>query len=390
MKIKQLFLSSAMMSLLSIVTGCGSGGGGADSSSGGSGTLSLALQDAFSESYKAVYVTIKEVQVCKGSNPNNDCDWQVVATPGKTYNLLDLVNGVREQLGIAELEAGSYTQMRLIIGSTHDNGINLLNQFHPFANYVIINSSNEIHELKIPSGFQTGIKIVHGFVIEENATTELVLDFDASKSVVRAGASGNWLLKPTIKVLEIREGSIVSGTVFEDIGGSVPNPSPLKEALVSAQQIPSDNPEVIASTISDEDGNYALFINPGTYNIVGSKTGFDPACLQITTEAGVTYPGTNLILIGPKPIGIVTGTVSVTNGDPDQPVTISFRKTLPCGSESVVVEVKSVNLANGGTYSEELTSGDYTVRASTTGLFLEKKDVSVTEGLNPSLDFTLE
>jgi hypothetical protein len=415
MKFKPLFLSVALMSLLSFAVGCGSGGGGSASSDGsgsgsggGSGTLSLLLQDAFSESYAAVYVTIKEVQVHLRNDENDDRNWRVVASPNKTYNLLELRNGVRERLGITDLEAGSYTQMRLIIGSTPDNGINLLSRPHPAANYVITKPDNEIHELKIPSGFQTGIKIVHGFVIEANKTTELILDFDASKSVVRAGHSGRWLLKPTIKVLETREYSIVSGTVSANSGGSsiviAPSPSPLPGALVSAQQVSEDNPEVIASTTSDKDGKYALFIHPGEYYIVGSKIGpeidtgtgyklgYDPVCIKIITEAGETYPNRDLELGERKTTGKVEGTVSIFEGEPDQSVTLSFRKSVLCrdASEEKVIEVKPLNVGDGATYSEELTPGFYTLHASTAGHeAFKSEEFEVKQGEKIELNFTL-
>jgi hypothetical protein len=45
-------------------------------------------------------------------------------TPGQIYNLCELVNGVREELGLASLRSGHYTQMRLIIGRDPDDGIN--------------------------------------------------------------------------------------------------------------------------------------------------------------------------------------------------------------------------------------------------------------------------
>ena len=113
----------------------------------------------------------------------------------------------------------------------------------------VINSSEEKYELKIPSGLQTGIKIIHGFDINENQTTELILDFNASKSIVKAGASGKWLLKPTVKVLNTEDYSIISGTITDD----AVEPQALEGVLVSAQILNGDV-VVQTSSITDEEG----------------------------------------------------------------------------------------------------------------------------------------
>ncbi|HSN23363.1 MAG TPA: DUF4382 domain-containing protein, partial [Methylomicrobium sp.] len=163
------FFLMAIASILIIACG-GNGGGSAGSGSGGTGSLALSLQDApDTEEYQAVYVTINEVQVHKSGD--GDANWETVATPNATYNLLELVNGVREELGLATLDSGSYTQMRLILGQNPDNVINILSKAHPFPNYVIEKGTDAVHELKVPSGYQTGIKIVKGFIINENQTT---------------------------------------------------------------------------------------------------------------------------------------------------------------------------------------------------------------------------
>lgn len=353
-------------------------------SGGGTGTMSLSITDATTDEYKAVYVTIEEVSVHVGGNEHNDSNWEVIGSPGKTYNLLDLVNGVIEQLGIIELQAGHYTQMRLIIGEVPDDGINLLSETHPYANY-IINSSDEKYELKIPSGLQTGIKIIHGFDINEDQTTELILDFDASRSIVKAGASGQWLLKPTIKMIDEYSKSIINGTVIDSIQ------TPLEGALVSVQifdpgaEDEKDKVVVQASTITDENGNYTIFVQPGVYNIVAYKDNYNPGCVNIETISNTDY--TQAFLLDDASSGTVSGDVEITEGGAEQHVTISFRQIGEC--EGKDIEVKSLNVANGGSYSTVLPEGSYNVVASTydseTQLF---SNVVVDDSDTTSLDIT--
>lgn len=343
------------MGLFLLAACSGGGGGGAATSQNGS--LSLGLTDATTTDYQAVYITIKEVKVSKIVESEDEISgediWTVVATPDATYNLLDLVNGVIQHLGITDLEAGQYNQMRLVLGNDndHDESLNLEGEPHPFANYIIYGDDSEYIELTIPSGFQSGFKIVGGFTIEADQLTDLVLDFNVLKSIVQAGASGKWLLKPTVKALNQQASASISGVVsHEDV--------PLEGAIVSAQ-ITSGEEEieiVTAATVTDETGEYQLLVGAGTYNLVAIMPGYQTSTTEVTIEAGDTAEQDFQMEAAVGGMGTIYGSVNILNGDDDQSVAISIR-------DEDGVEVKSASVANGGTYWFDLPTGVYSMVA---------------------------
>jgi hypothetical protein len=354
-------LALLCLPLVILAVSCGGGGGDSGGSgSTGTGTMNLSLTDASTTDYQAIYVTIKQVEVHK----DGGAGWEVVSSPDKTdktYNLLELVNGVREELALATLATGHYTQMRLILGDKPDDSLNILSRKHPYANY-FIDLSGKWFELKVPSGFQTGIKIVKGFEINDNQTTELVLDFDAARSIVKAGSSGQWLLKPTIKMLITKECSIIQGSAGQ------------AEVLVSAQVYNSaatakeDEVEVKAATVTDPSGNYKLFLEaPGSYTLVGYKDKYAPSykSAKIVTAAATTY--TENFTLASSDMGILTGDVPISGGATEQYATISIRKSATVSGASEQIEIKSLNVANGGSFSVSLPVGSYTAVISTDG-----------------------
>jgi hypothetical protein len=327
-------------------------------------------------------VSIDEVQVHRGDVPEDDDDgtddgvidtdqgWQTVASPGKTYNLMELVNGVLTQLGVADLESGPYTQIRLMLKATPDGGVNILGQGHPYPNY-IIDSRDAVHELKVPSGYQSGIKLVHSFDIVGGVTMDLILDFDAQKSVVQAGNSGNYNLKPTIKVVGTVDRALVAGIVTDTNG------APLAGALVSAQipdpgaADPVDRVIVAASTLTDDEGAYQLFLLPGAYLVVAYKgagtdygTAYGPKCVRLSVIPDAEY--TQNLMLGDRQSGHVVADIRTFG----QTAEVSFRQIALCGSVSGEIEVTSLLVSEDDRYTVRLPGGnvaplDYTVVAFT-------------------------
>jgi hypothetical protein len=353
-------LALLCLPLVILAVSCGGGGGDSGGSgSTGTGTMNLSLTDASTTDCQAIYVSIKQVEVHR----DGGAGWEVVSTPDKTYNLLDLVNGVREQLALAELASGHYTQMRLILKDTPDDSINILSRKHPYANYFIDRRSGESIELKVPSGFQTGIKIVKGFDINDNQTTELILDFDAARSIVKAGSSGKWLLKPTIKMLNTKEYSIIEGNAGQEgvlVSAQVYN-------RAAAPEKAEDKVEVKAATVTGASGNYKLFLEPGIYTLVGYEEGFlvfykKDTKIVIALRETQTH---DFDLTPASSTGPLTISISISGVDPEeQYATVSIRQGATVGGILEQIEVRSFNVADGGTFNLSLPYGDYTAVVS--------------------------
>lgn len=382
-----------------IIFACGGGSGSSiPISSGGVGTLSLSLTDEMSNSYQAIYVTLEDVQVHAKKNGNGNNSWFSVSTPNlpKTFNLYELINGVREEIGIADLAVGSYTQMRLMIGNSPDNGINILSEAHPYANYVI-DSDGMYQELKIPSGVQSGYKIVHGFTISPDQTTELTLDFLADKSVV-VGGNGNWHIQPTVKVDNTPEQSIIRGWVTSD------GTNGIQGALVSVQKyngdLLDDKDEVTiqASTITDQDGYFAIFVSPlsdGEYNLViyaeekmpeyrkisASELGSGDT-LTFFDDPNNTPNDSGYIQLSDTTVNNVNGAVGINGGGIEQYASISFRQNPAVGD---VIEITSANVMNDDNYNINLPIGDYSVVAWTLGFETQSFELNVSDtGTTPA------
>lgn len=155
----------------------------------GEGEFKLTMVDS-PAGYDQVNIVVTNVEIHKTDAAENS-GWYIINNVEETYDLLTLRNGASAVLGNAKLDAGHYSQIRLLIGSG--------------SNVVV---DGVTHPLEIPSGEQSGIKLNHAFEIQPDLLYELILDFDAGRSIVLTG-NGQYKLKPVIRVIPM----IISGSV---------------------------------------------------------------------------------------------------------------------------------------------------------------------------------
>ncbi len=319
------------------LTACNSGTVG-----GGSGSLSLNLADSAISGVDEVWVTISEIRVHsdgEGWFPlESDVSFPL------TVDLLTLQNGFSENLGLFELPEGHYTQIRLYLGTKIDPDM-----VDPPLYPNCIFDGTDYQELIIPSGFQSGIKLIHPFDIEDGGIIELTLDFDAARSIHRTG-SGVFKMRPTIKVVA----TALSGSIS---GQTEPG------ATVMAQQAldgACGGIEVAQTTTASFDGSYQLAnLEPGIYTIAVVLSGFlISAEAGVIVEAGVDDIGHDFALTAldlGDAFHPISGTVS--NVPDDEAANPRVTAITEIGSISVAADLS--NIGSDGSYAMEVPPGEY-------------------------------
>jgi len=371
--------------LLAGLAACGGGGGGG----GGIGTLKLALTDAPACGYDAVNVTIEKVRVHKSDSAGDaDGGWaEIVLNPARRVNLLNLTNGVLDELGQTPLPAGKYTQLRLVL--TANSGSN------PLANSVVFTDTKAEVALKTPSGQQSGLKTNIDIDIAPNKLADFVLDFDACKSVVYAGNSGQYLLKPVLTMIP-RYISGVSGFVNTSIVNGT--------TTVSLQQ----GGVIIKSATPRSDGTFLLQpVAPGSYTLVLTGSGRATAVVTSVPVVTDTVTALNTSATALNPPVSATGTV---NGTAPLDTLVRAQQIL-AGGTTVEVAGRFVDGLGNYTYllpvdapqvapyvalpgplvfvADAGAAGKYTLRASLTG-FTDKTAILpvLTSGATITTNFT--
>lgn len=299
MRMRYVIPAAALTALLG---GCG----GEDSASTqSSSTLNLSLTDAPVTGATKVWLQFTGVEV----KPVNGSAQSFPFSPAKGFDLLTLQNGNSATLlGDTSVPAGEYEWIRLMVD--------------PAAGSSYLVDANGQHPLRIPSGSESGLKLIRGFTMPAGGRADFTVDFVLHKSIIAPpGQAPNLLMKPVLRIVDNIQVGTLAGSFTTALpaactgkvpvvylyqgGGIVPDDiyNPIDG---SADTNPAVDPLVTANATAGVSGGpytYRIaFVPVGTYTVSFSCDADDPAVDENVPPAVpinfVTYPQPVTIALG--------------------------------------------------------------------------------------------
>jgi hypothetical protein len=179
-------------------------GGSSAPTQDSTGTINIAITDAAVDTVSEVWVEFTGVTL----KPRTGDEVVETFDPPKTINLLDLQDGkTAALLPDTVVPAGSYNWMRLGVNAEFDNVMD---------SYALLDDGSQV-ELRIPSGSQSGLKLVSGFTVTQNASTNLVIDWDLRKALSDPIGQPGMHLRPALRVTDMASFGTLQGDVAESL-----------------------------------------------------------------------------------------------------------------------------------------------------------------------------
>jgi hypothetical protein len=353
------------------------------------GSVRVALTDAPSCGFDQVNITVVRVRLHTSQTANeNASGWRDLAlTPPHRVNLLNLTNGVVEELGQMGLPAAQYTQLRLVLQANTGGG-------SP-ANSVVPSGGSE-QALDTSNVAPSGIKLIHPFTVPAGGLADVLFDFDACKSIIPRG-NGTYGLKPVIAVVPRQVAEIV-GNVDPAISGM----------RVSAQV----GGNAMRTTVPDANGAFKLaFLDPAVAANVDVVFAAPGRATAVISSVPVALQSTTQVSTSAVPISLPFALTRNASGAVMPTAAQASVRALQAVGTVPKIEVASVNAnAIGGyalalptappqlaTYSNMLplvflpqlgNAAKFTLEVSADGYVTQSADVDLTM-TDATTDFTL-
>ena len=211
MKIALTVITTTLVAL----AGCGGSGGNADEQAQSFGFLSLGISDAPIHDAKKVCVSFTDIELKPSAGPST-----LITLPDvEKINLLKFQGANAMPVLTSErLPAGQYEWLRLGVDAVRGSNGGVGDTGDPEtcdgdASYIVMNDDS-VYNLYVPSGENTGLKLVNGYTVPVNDQVSLTAEFDLGKSITAPpGQAPDVKLRPTIKLVDNNEVGTLTGQV---------------------------------------------------------------------------------------------------------------------------------------------------------------------------------
>jgi hypothetical protein len=263
------------------------------------GQMQLAVADAPVDGAQSVVVKFTGIELTGDSGGPVDITF---ASP-KSIDLLKQSGTASAVLFNQPIPAGSYGQIRLMVMADGD----------PTNSYVML-SDGTMHGLQVPSGSETGLKLVSGFTVPATGVVDYTIDFDLRQAITcPPGQSPACVLKPVERLVDNTMVGNIQGVASNTLVPSGCTPGfYLYNGTVTAPEDmnntapPSDTNQPLASRVPVADSQppyyyQFTFLPPGTYTVAftcqaaqdnpdqaDSSVKFNPVKTAITVTANQT------------------------------------------------------------------------------------------------------
>jgi hypothetical protein len=249
--------TSFVLGLLGLVAGCGGSGG-----SGGekTGFIAIGITDAPIDEVSAVVVEFTGVTL----KPSSGDEITITFDTAKSFDLLTLTGGLTaELLRETEVPVGEYNWVRLAVNAEFDS---------VFDSYAMTPTGQV--ELRVPSGNNSGLKLVSGFTVTQDQSTNLVIDWDLRKALSDPLGQTGIHLRPALRVTDMSAYGTLTGTVSDLLVNDESCTNDPAMGTGSAVylyngvvEVPGDIGDAVSETFTtatasqDESGTYVFEIN---------------------------------------------------------------------------------------------------------------------------------
>jgi len=250
-----LMAAAALLNL----TACGGG------DSAGTAQMKLSVGDAPVDGAQAVVVKFTGVEL----TGNSGSPVTITFPQPKAIDLLNESGKATAVLFNQPIAAGQYGQIRLMVVADGD----------PANSYITLSDGTR-HGLQVPSGSETGLKLVSGFTVPNSGVVDYAIDFDLRKAITcPTGQSPVCTLKPAERLVDnTTVGNIqgvVSNTLVPDgctpgvylYSGTVAAPEDMNSAAASTDTSQPIGSKMVVANSQPPYYYQFTFLQPGTYTV---------------------------------------------------------------------------------------------------------------------------